>query len=250
MEKLQRRLMRPDKVLEHNADIVLEFIKYHGPVSRAQIARALGFSKSAISNLTAFLLENQLLTVAGIGHPTTGRKSQLLAFNSNAFFYLSIDLRWHQVEVAVVNLSGRIITRVTTPLARPQVPADVITQIGESVERVLLDYQATMSMDELKAVGVMVPGIVNAETGQVVYSSNLGWDTVVDLGAELKGMTGLPVYVENDANALALSELWIGRGKSYPSLVFLFFGNGVGGRFYRNPTCCTAAIMPRSRWAK
>lgn len=231
MERLQQRLIRPEKVLEHNADVVLEFIKRHGPVSRAEIARALGFSKSAISNLTAFLLENKLLNVAGIGHPTTGRKSQLLAFNSNAFFYVSIDLRWHQVAVAIVNLDGQIITQVTTPLARSHDPADVIVRIGETVYPALTDFQNDKSEHDLKAVGVMVPGVVNAETGQVLYSSNLGWESPVDLGPALQALIGLPVYIENDANALALSELWVGQGKSYPSLVFLFLGNGVGGAF-------------------
>ncbi|WP_455381408.1 MarR family transcriptional regulator, partial [Salinispira pacifica] len=96
METLQSRLIRPKNMQEYNAYIVLEYLRHNGPRSRADISRALGFSRSAISNIVELLEEYRLVRYSGIGHPHTGRKSRLLEFNPLGRYFVGVDLSWQE----------------------------------------------------------------------------------------------------------------------------------------------------------
>lgn len=215
---------------EHNAHIVLEFVKQHGPVSRADTARSLGFSKSAISNLISVLLKDELLEVVGTGHPATGRKSQLLSFNPNAFFNVGVELLWGQVRCALVNLNGRIVNEHTEVVSDTTDAAEVVNSVEKSVR--LVAENSGQTHDRVAGVGIMVPGIVDAAEGRVVYSSVLGWNEPVNLASMLEDRLSTPVFLENDANALALAEVWVGRGGQFSHIALLFLSDGVGGAFF------------------
>lgn len=214
----------------HNADIVLQFIKRHGPLSRAETARSLGFSKSAISSLIGLLLDEQLLQTVGTGHPATGRRSQLVSFNPNAFFTVAIHLFRGRVRCALINLEGRIIIERVESLRDRSDAAEVIEHSAGLIEQVV--RHSGTERARVTAVGVMIPGIVDSVTGRVLYSSQLGWDDPVDLAGELQKHVKLPIFLDNDANALALAEVWVGHGARYTDIALIFLSDGVGGAYF------------------
>lgn len=253
-------LIRPSTMHEHNAYIVLQLVARQGPLARADIARILGFSRSTVSGIVEFLVGERLLTVAGRGNPRTGRKSELLIFDPGAVCHIGVDLRRDAVELSSIDLAGRINERTSCPLdSRDRVgpdPAQVVEAIVSGWESLTSGIPASdMLPSSPLAIGVMVPGIVDADTGTVVYSSNLGWSSPVKLGemlcarlasnpnakpgtwsgAELVNSRAermsLPVYLENDANALALAESWVGAGRDFAGLVYLLVEHGVGGAY-------------------
>jgi glucokinase len=79
------------------------------------------------------------------------------------------------------------------------------------------------------ALGVGVPGLVNPQTGRVVISSDLPSAVRGDLQAELRSATGLPVLVENDANAGAFGEYTVGAGRGSRNMFYVTIGVGIGG---------------------
>lgn len=87
MEELKGRLIRPGTMQQHNSCVVLEFIKQHWPVSRADMAQTLGFSKSAISDICALLTDLDLIRSSGKDDPRTGRKSDPLQFNPGGRYF-------------------------------------------------------------------------------------------------------------------------------------------------------------------
>ena len=80
---------------------------------------------------------------------------------------------------------------------------------------------------KLEAVGVGWPGLIDGESGMVVYSNNLKWKNVL-LKEQLQNELSLPVEITNDANAAALGEYFYGAGKKYKSMILLTLGTGVG----------------------
>ncbi|MCK5251210.1 MAG: ROK family protein, partial [Spirochaetaceae bacterium] len=84
-------------------------------------------------------------------------------------------------------------------------------------------------LTKIEALGIMVPGIVDTENGIVRYSSTLGWDDEVDLVGPVSVRFDKQITIYNDANALALGEIWTGCGNQYPHLAFLYTEGGVGG---------------------
>ena len=85
------------------------------------------------------------------------------------------------------------------------------------------------SGSELIGVGVGVPALIRMEEGVVAKAPNLpGWNDF-PLKALLEEKLQLPVMIENDANAAALGEVWLGAGRDVDSLILLTLGTGIGG---------------------
>lgn len=105
-------------------------------------------------------------------------------------------------------------------------PAALIDRLGEAIEGVVA--AAGRRREELRAVGVAVPGHVAVEAGRVIEAGNLrGWADV-PLRDTLGRRLGVPVWVDQDGNAAALGERWRGGAKEMHSFVFLTLGTGVG----------------------
>ncbi|MDR0885866.1 MAG: ROK family protein [Clostridiales Family XIII bacterium] len=90
--------------------------------------------------------------------------------------------------------------------------------------------KAGIDIKDVKNVGIGVPGLANKKTGVVEVAVNIGWSDV-PLRDKLKAITGLDVYIDNDANALAFSEYLIGGGKGYGTSLTVTLGTGIGGGF-------------------
>lgn len=87
---------------------------------------------------------------------------------------------------------------------------------------------------EIGGVGVAVPGLVNPQTNRVILSTQIPTLRETDFAADLQQLTGLPVRLENDANAAAFAELRLGAGRGSSSLFFATIGEGIGGSFIIN----------------
>ena len=91
-----------------------------------------------------------------------------------------------------------------------------------------LAQNAGISFDEVSAIGVGAPGVVDSRKGVILRWTNFNWDNV-PFAQRLSDLTGKKVFVLNDANAAALGEAKFGATKQYQSSIFLTIGTGVGG---------------------
>jgi len=151
--------------------------------------------------------------------------------------YLGIDVGGTKVAAALVE-DGRLAPVAVTPTAQGNEP--LVAQLAEAIE-------AHRSVG-LQAVGIGVPSAVEFATGRVRNTANLPFEDV-PLRALLEERTGLPVYVENDANCAALAEAFDDDGELVsPHLVLLTVGTGLGGGFvldgklYRGATGAAAEV--------
>ncbi len=223
---IPKRLMSPSSMLSYNLSIVLQTIKKSGPISRAEIARELQCSKSTITSSITMLQELELVCNAGNGNPKTGRKSILLAFNPTAHYFIAVDLRWKKVNLAIVDMSGKIHSDLSYQRVITK-PTQLINRMNDKI-RTLID-ESEIPEVKIEALGIMVPGIVDTEEGMVRYSSTLGWEDEVDLVGPVKAYFNKQITIFNDANALALGEIWTGCGNKYSHLAFVYTEGGVGG---------------------
>ena len=224
-------LMSPSKMFVYNLSIVLRTIKEKGPLSQADIARKLACSKSAISSSINLLKRLNLVKSAGSGNLKRGRKSILLQFNPEAYFFIAVDLRWKKVNLAIIDMAGNIHHELTYRRTDTD-PVLLIKKMSRKILKLIAD--SSINDDNIEGIGIMVPGIVDTNSGIVRYSSTLGWEEEVPLVKLVRESINKQIIIYNDANALALGEMWIGNGKGYSNMAFIYTEGGLGGACLHN----------------
>ncbi len=132
-----------------------------------------------------------------------------------------VDLGGTDCKVAVVDAAGRVLARDS--FATPDEPERAARTIGETCRRL-----AGVVGRDVSRLGMGAPGPLRLEDGVVVHAPNLGWREV-PLRALVAEETGGSVVLDNDANAAAFGEAWVGAGQTARVLLVVTLGTGVGG---------------------
>jgi glucokinase len=151
---------------------------------------------------------------------------------------IGIDLGGTSIKAGLVSFDGSIMYQNKVPSLAGHGPAAVIRQIDLAVK----DAMSRTREKEVTGIGIGSPGVVD-DDGVVKAPPNfVQWDEV-PLKQELTDLfPGLPIGVENDANAAAIAESKFGAGVQYPNFLFVIWGTGVGGgiilnhKIFRGPT--------------
>lgn len=142
-------------------------------------------------------------------------------------FYIGMDLGGTTFKAMAVTPDGTILSRAQADTQAEGGPQAVVQRMVETIRRLQVDASAPTR--RLAAVGFGIPGILDLPAGRVRRSPNLpGWEGF-DLRAVLSRQLEVPVAIENDANAAALGEAWLGAGRGMQHFLMLTLGTGVGG---------------------
>ena len=141
-------------------------------------------------------------------------------------YYVGIDLGGTFIKGAIVNDRGEIVVKDKVPTESEKGSEGVAANISALISTLLSGVNMTAS--DVVGIGMGVPGMIDSEAGEVVYSNNLGWEHFF-ISDKVESLTGLKVKIANDANVAALGETLFGCGKNYKNTVMLTLGTGVGG---------------------
>ncbi|MEK6410030.1 MAG: ROK family protein [Acidobacteriota bacterium] len=149
--------------------------------------------------------------------------------------YIGIDLGGATLKGALISHSGEIIheTRFETEQGNPDVLFDQVVQTALALR------DDTNAEGRVAGIGVGIPGLVNRKTNRIEVMPNLPALSRIDITTELSRETGLPVILDNDANAAAYGELQVGAARGRREVFFVMLGQGIGagliinGQIYR-----------------
>lgn len=223
---------RSNTIRDINRQIVLNYVREREPISRADIARATALQRSTVSAIVEALQTEGLVEEVGEGESTGGRRPTLLRLRASEAVALGVAITPTVTIAAVSTLAGKILEReqfVTDPDW-----SQTSTQIIAAVLKLRAKHPS------LEAVGVSLPGLVDTERGEVLYVPYFKWREL-PVAQELSEAIGLPVAIDNDANAAALAELWFGRADigQVRDFIMILVGEGIGtgmvfdGQLYR-----------------
>ena len=146
-------------------------------------------------------------------------------------YAIGVDLGGTNLRIAAVDEGGRMLEKLSTGTDLMGGRDVVIEEMTQAI-RLLLEKFRGRGVS--RGVGIGVPGIIDMDTGMLRESPNLpGWSEF-PVHAEIERRLGIPVMLENDANAAALGEKWLGAGKNHESMCMLTLGTGVGGGIVLN----------------
>jgi len=141
-------------------------------------------------------------------------------------FVCAVDLGGTNLRAAIIDRQGHIHERVKTATPESNKAEPIVSAIATAVRE--CQAKSKHQGSQTKAVSIVVPGSVQAETGIVVNAPNLASLQGLRLAAALEQELDQPVLIENDANAAALGEMWQGAARSYRTIICLTLGTGVG----------------------
>ena len=141
--------------------------------------------------------------------------------------FAGIDLGGTNIKVGVVDDLGRSLCRLSVPTEPEKGPEDAASRMGKAV-LVKAAAQAGIEPAAIARVGLGSPGTMDIPRGRLINPVNLkGWDNF-PLRDRVAAHCGLPVTFQNDANAAAYGEFWVGKGRDFHSLVLFTLGTGIG----------------------
>jgi glucokinase len=140
--------------------------------------------------------------------------------------YIGIDVGGMSIKAGLVDTEGNILFKHSCPTGVERGYGAVIRDIAQlGLDTV---QKSGHSMEEVKSIGIGIPGIMDQRTGIIPFCTNLAWHDVPII-EEMKQYTNLPVYVDNDATVAGLAESVRGVSAGTQNSVFVTLGTGVGG---------------------
>ena len=222
---------RSNTIRNINRQIVLNYVRERGPISRAEIAHETALQRSTVSLIVEQLRVDGLIEEVS-GESTGGRPPVLLSLRTNDAVAIGVDLGTTRTIVATSDLAGRVLDQEqfeTDPNA-----AKTTQAIIDCAQRFIRRNNGT-----IEGIGVSLPGLVDPE-GKELFIPTFNWRDL-PLASEISEATGLPVTMDNDANAAAQAELWFGRPeiREVRDFILVLVETGVGtgiifdGQVYR-----------------
>jgi predicted NBD/HSP70 family sugar kinase len=215
---------------DYNQRVVLQAIRLHAPITRAELARTTGLTAPAVANITRRLIQLGLVAEAGKRRGGRGQPATRLVLHPDAAFSLGVNIDRDHISLAILDLQGRVRARATRE-GGLGAPGETAAQAADMLPDLLL--QAGAQAGALIGMGIALPDAL-AQTELPDQHPHRDW-AEVDAGAllaeALAPMTGapLPAIVENDAAAAARGELQFGLGLRYASFFYVLISSGLGG---------------------
>jgi predicted NBD/HSP70 family sugar kinase len=224
---------RLNTIRDINRQIVLNYVREREPISRAEIARETDLQRSTISAIVEALTTEGLVEEVGEGESTGGRRPTLLRLRTKEPIAIGVAITPTCTTVATSDLAGRIVERKEF-LTDPD-PDKTLSDVIDLVRELSLRNKGS-----IEAVGVSLPGLVDPSSGNAIYVPYFKWRDI-PVAKMISTAIGLPAIIDNDANAVALAELWFGRPEVSDArdFIMVFVAEGVGtgiifdGQIYR-----------------
>jgi len=216
-----------------NRQIVLNYVREREPISRAGIARESALQRSTVSAIIDDLQNEGLVEEIGEGESTGGRPPTMLRLRTAGAIAIGVAVTPSVTTIATSDLAGRV-------LDQKAFPTDPDSE--QTFARVIDCIQEFLGHNNvsIESIGVSLPGLVDPAMGNVIYVPYFKWRDL-PVAKMISSATNLPVTIDNDANSVALAELWFGRPEVSDArdfiLVLVAEGVGTGivfdGQVYR-----------------
>jgi predicted NBD/HSP70 family sugar kinase/biotin operon repressor len=210
-----------------NQQLVLRALHDHSPLSRADLARLTGLTRTSVGDLVGTLIDEGLIEEVGRGRSSGGKSPILLRVAPDGRHVIGLDLGEEQFSGAVVDLRGEVLRTIHLSLDGRN---------GDAAVELVIELVDALRADDrspLLGIGIGAPGVIDTSTGTVRWSVNLDW-AELGLGPLLEERFGVPVVVANDSHAAAVAELTFFRRPRPNNLIVIKVGRGVSAGIILN----------------
>ncbi len=210
--------------LANKRSLLLRLIRAAQPITRTEIASRLEIDKSTVTDNVKPLIDAGILREDTLDSGGHGRKPRVLSFAGDRDYFIGVNLGVRRSQVGITTLTGEISDELDF-----ETPKDVNTAL-EMVRDRIENIIAANPGNELKTIGVSVPGMTDTDRSALIYAPNLDWRSVRI--SDALQIEGVPIVVENDSTAAAMYEARMKIRHSSEGLMTNFIlvrsGTGIG----------------------
>ncbi|RKX54482.1 MAG: hypothetical protein DRP50_04310 [Thermotoga sp.] len=220
-------VLKPEDTRIKNAITLLHILLRKDGISRVELSRTTGLTKTTISAIIReFIASGIVEETSMVPTGNVGKIPIPLRVKANAVYTIGVHLGRQRVKAVLMDASMNVISRKKGLSHEELGPEGVIEKLFMSIDDVM--KKAKRKKIEVGAIGIGVPGPLDAQTGIVRHPPKFkGWKDV-PLGDIVHERYKLPVWIENDANVGALAEKWHGGGKQLKNFVYVLANEGIG----------------------
>ncbi len=176
-------------------------------------------------DITSHLLDRHLILEKEYAESTGGRRAGLLEINPEGGFAVGLIPQQSSLIGVILNLNSDLIYSQQWNIPFGDSYSLVVDLLARCVEDLVV--QSGVAREKIIGVGIGMSGLIDAEHGYCIDSRLTGWKNV-EISRPLQERLGIPVFLDNDVNCLAIYEKLFGQGQSYQHFLVVAIGSGVG----------------------
>ncbi|MEP1142396.1 MAG: ROK family transcriptional regulator [Henriciella sp.] len=206
---------------------ILRLAQRSESITQPEIVRSSGMSQQTVSRLVNSLLSSgALIEGKRSSGGKRGQPSMSVGVSSGYCYSFGVAMMTDSIAVTLMDFSGRALEQVEQPMVAMSKPA-VTTFLTQSLRRFC--QKRSIPKEKVVGIGVGISGYCLGGEGMYNTPRNLDDWAMVNIAEVLGDALGFEVCVENDANAAAMGEAFVGAGKNYSSLAYIYIAAGIGG---------------------
>lgn len=209
---------------KNNEQKVLNLIYKSQPIYRAQIAERTNLTQQSVTNIVRRLINNKLVIECPTESTSVGRNPINLQINNANLFSIGIEVSTIWISGVLIDFNERIISKQKIFIGK-KVEETTCCDILLKIIGYLLN--SIEDRDKVKGIGISIEGIVDKGNGVVVQAKRFGWENY-RLKEIIQEKYGLPVWLENDVNMIAVVENGSGRLINSVDNITIRFDQGIG----------------------
>jgi len=190
---------------EINRRIVLNLVRDHQPLSRADLARRMEIGRGVVTSIVQELIDEGTIYEGDIGAAARGRRPTMLYVRTQDRYVIAVDVRFSRTFLMLSDFAG---TQIAIDSFETIFDPEALTaELGVRIRRLVASHAIE---NRCEGVGLVVPGMVERTSGRIILAPQLGWRDV-DMRDALAAEVGLPVSIENAPMACAQAQMWLGH---------------------------------------
>lgn len=220
-------VLKPEDTRKKNAITLLHLLLKEDGISRVELSRMTGLTKTTVSAIIKGFKDSSIVEESNqVSTGNIGKSPIPLHIRADAIYTIGVHLSRQRVETLLMDAQMNIITSNIGEDYTRFGPEGIIDSLFIDINKIM-EYAKKKEID-IGAIGIGVPGPLDAQTGVVKQPPKLkGWKDV-PLGSIVQKEYRIPVWIENDANVCALAEKWLGSGRNIHNFIYILINEGIG----------------------
>jgi len=220
-------VLKPEDTRKKNAITLLHLLLKEDGISRVELSRMTGLTKTTVSAIIKRFKDSGIVEESNqISTGNIGKSPIPLHIKADVIYTIGVHVSRQRVETLLMDAQMNIITYNTGENYKKFSPEGIINSLFVNINKIM-KYAKRKEID-IGAIGIGIPGPLDAQTGVVKQPPKFkGWKDV-PLGNIVQQEYGIPVWIENDANVSALAEKWLGSGRNIHNFICILLNEGIG----------------------